>query len=210
MPPQLPDSKRVPPFLEVRQRVRRYRPTDLLPAVARVACHISEPDMVAQWSALSPWGLAALARESIVRGTEHRDPRDVSDDDVLALHNLFNRSYDWRPSGEKDASLGIRIRHAYEQFPYQESDAEELARTWALLQYALPATNVQRLTAADVQTLVGGPLQDVLRATWLLYGDTLASAGVWDEHWWSTADTQSLTTLTSSGSVIARAARGAV
>jgi hypothetical protein len=159
-----------PSFREVRQRVRRYRPSDLLPALARVACRISEPgpDSIARWRQLSPWGLAALARESVVWGTEHRAALTVGDADVHALHNLFNESYDRPPADDKELTLGIVSRHAYEQFPYLESEAEELARTWALLRHALSNTATEHLTPAGVETLVGGPLQEVLRATWLL------------------------------------------
>ncbi len=194
----------MPSFREVRQRVRRYRPTDLLPALASVSCRISDPgpDSLARWRQLSPWGLAALARESVVSGTEHRGALTVNDGDVHALHNLFVRSYDQPPADERDVTLGIVSRHAYEQFPYQESEAEELARTWALLRHALPITATEHLTPADVDALVGGPLQDVLRATWLLYGSTHSGAGLWEPEWWRTDESRLLTTLTSPDRVI--------
>lgn len=197
-----------PSFVEVRQRVRRYRPTDLLPALGRVACRISDPghDSLERWRSLSPWGLAALARESVLRGTEHRDRRLVSDADVQALHDLFNSAYDPPPPGERDVALGIILRHAYEQFLYQESEAQELARTWAILHNALAVTNTEHLTTDDVDTLVGGPLQEVLRATWLLYGSTQAGAGRWHPEWWGTAEARSLTTLTPPTRVISLAA----
>ncbi len=120
----------------------------------------------------------------------------MSDADVQALHDLFNSTYDPGPAGERDVALGIIVRHAYEQFPYQESEAQELGRTWAILHTALAVTETERLTAGGVDTLVGGPLQEVLRATWLLYGSTQADAGRWHPEWWDTAEALSLTTLT--------------
>lgn len=69
----------------------------------------------------------------MVRGNEYRAPRDVTDDDVIRLSNLFTSAYDPPMPRDKDVALGILARHAYEQFLYQESEAEELARSWALL-----------------------------------------------------------------------------
>ncbi len=193
-----------PSFLEVRQRVRRYRPSDLLPAVARVACEISdrEIDSFERWRGVSPWGLALLARESVVRGNEHRPSREVTDSDVLELHDLLNVSHDQAPPSERDRTLGILARAAYEQFPYQESDAEELARTWALLHDAVAETETERLTPSTVDELVGGPLQDVLRAAWLVYGLCRSSSGQWNEAFWSTGEARSLITLTPATRVI--------
>lgn len=193
----------VPSFLEVRQRVRRYRPSDLLPAVARVACDISdrEADSFERWRGASPWGLALLARESVLRATTYRPARRVTDSDVLELLNLLNVAHDKGPQGERDRALGVLARAAYEQFPYQESDAEELARSWALLHDA-NAQAETGLTASDVDELVGGPLKDILRATWLVYGLCRSSGGLWDEAFWSTAEAQELTESTSCNHVL--------
>jgi hypothetical protein len=193
-----------PSFLEVRQRVRRYRPSDFLPAVARVACAVSdrEAGSFERWRGISPWGLALLARESVVRGTEHRSPKTVSDFDVLGLHDLLNASHDRGPADERDRTLGLLARAAYEQFPYQESDAEEVARTWALLHDAVAETGNERLTPSAVDELVGGPLQEVLRATWLLYGASRSFQGQWEEAWWSTDEAQPLTRLTPANRVV--------
>lgn len=129
----------------------------------------------------------------------------MSDGDVRALHDLFSRAYDPRPAGERDVALGILSRHAYEQLPYQESEAEELGRTWALLHNALAVTDTEQLTADGVDRLVGGPLQEVLRATWLLFGSTQVDAGRWHPEWWDTTDARSLTTLTQPARVISLA-----
>ena len=196
-----------PSFTAVRQQVRRFRPSDLIPALAKVACEISDPgpDVLQRWRTLSPWGLAALARESVVRGNEFRNPRAVSDDDVRELHNWFNASYDPGPTGEKDRALGIMARHAYEQFPYQESDGQELARTWALLEYALPHAETLSLDSAALEGLVAGPLKEALRATWLLYGSTQAAEGRWAPTWWQSEAAEAVGSDVSAQSIVALA-----
>lgn len=193
-----------PRFRDVRQAVRAYRPTDLVPALARVACTVSDPeaDSLDRWRRLSPWGLAALARESLLHGTEHRPARRVADEDVHSLHNRFAFAYDPRPRSEQDVVLGILARTAHEQFPYQESDGEELARSYNLLWRALPLADTTLLTPATVNRLVGGPLVEVMRATQLLYGAVQSNRGLWISGWWTTPEANELTAETPAARVL--------
>jgi hypothetical protein len=104
---------------ELRLSVRRCRRTDLLRALGKVARQIRdrEENSMEPWRSLSPWSLAALARESILWCTEHRPAREVTHTDVLLLNDYFVRSHDRDPSDPIDAALGIMTRTAYGQFP---------------------------------------------------------------------------------------------
>jgi hypothetical protein len=69
----MPSSTRPVRFFEVRQAFRRHKPSELLPALARLCCTFGEPPHDAQtFRFINPWGAAVLARESILYGSEFR------------------------------------------------------------------------------------------------------------------------------------------
>jgi len=123
-----------PTFREVAQRVRRYRPSELLPALTAVSASVSFPkdNVILEWRAQAPWTMSALARECIVHGNEYREPRTVTSKDVDDLVKAFTASDDPQPLDMLDQVLGIFTRISYEQFPYQESDQNEISRSYAM------------------------------------------------------------------------------
>jgi hypothetical protein len=169
----LPEPPRYATFIE---QVRRYRPSDLLPRVAAVAADISDRHETSteQWRLLSPWGLAAMARDSMVRGNDHRRPAIVTTERIQELHNLFSNTYD--PPDPASGALEILAQLGYEQFSYQESDGEEVARTYAMFNGALRATST---TAVTPETFLGGTVEDVLTAAMVVYAVARHSSGRW-------------------------------
>lgn len=77
-----------------------------------------------------PWAMAAIARESILYGNEHRHGV-VDERTIPTLVRTFGDTYD--ELGDPSIA-SIMTPLAYEQFPYQESGFEEMARVAALLE----------------------------------------------------------------------------
>lgn len=156
-----------PPYLtryaSVQQKVRAYRPSMLLPALAAYAATpIGDPRSLAD---RAPWAVAALAKESIVRGNEYR-PATVPPDVAERLVHAFNNAFDL-PAGDFDLPE-LMIPIAYEQFPYQETNFTDLARTQALfLETELPSSAGP--SVAQWEDALGVPLGMASQAIFTLF-----------------------------------------
>ena len=107
-------------FAEFRRIVRRFRPSALLPELARLSVLL---DKVSHdhplYRTSPPWAMALAARESILYGNEHRI--DVlRDGDLRVLFNTYNGLHEDDANPEDFDPLKVLVRLAYEQFPYQE------------------------------------------------------------------------------------------
>jgi len=176
-------TRRAIPFSEFRQIVRRHRPSELLPVIASLATAVEGPpyDMdVIRF--MQPWGLATIARESVLHGNEHRKP-GISQDDVTTLMNAHNNIYEEASRPEDHSALSIITRVAYEQFPYQESVFEEISRTHALLIDGLPHIEAEVLTEETWTHVLGAPLPKVVGSTFLLHVAAERNAGWFDPAW---------------------------
>ena len=178
-------------FNEFRQAVRRYRPSDLLPALAVLAIAGDEPPFDARFLASAPpWGIALAARESILWGNEYR--RDtVSADRLRRLFNAHNNIYEDR-GGAASGVLPILTRVVYEQFPYQESIFEEVSRSHALLVDGIGHIDAEVLDNGAWERLLGAPLGQVVGATFFLQVAATKNAGWFDHKWLDHSDMQGI------------------
>src|SRR5947208_1748747 len=105
---------------EFEQRVRRHRPSELVPAIAAITSQMSDDDLRAMRQRLVfPWGLAAAARESLCQGNEYRPPgltpRDI--EEISGAYNALSEPlFDGTDVGRLYAFMA---RISNEQFPYQ-------------------------------------------------------------------------------------------
>jgi hypothetical protein len=155
-------------YAEFAQAVRRYRPSDLLPFLAAHSAErerSSSATAAAEWF---PWSIAAIAKESVLVGSEFRRA-DVDGRGLRRLVDLLNRSSDLLPD-QSAASLLTPIM--YEQFPYQESVYEEMARTHALLVH-----NERDQAAIQWDDLLGIGLDQAIRASHVLHAWAVSNAG---------------------------------
>lgn len=166
-----------PRFANFRQGVRAHRPSELLPAIATIASGMSDEGFDQIWSKLSPWALAAIARESILYGNEHRSA-PVTEKALIQLLNLFNLSFDPDPVNEWDSGTALTSITA-EQFPYQESIYSELARTHLLLLQTTPRDGAL-IQAEHWKELLGAPLDQAIGATFILNVLATTQRGVFD------------------------------
>ena len=146
-------------YREFRESVRRYRPSDLIPALARYSAEAYRDSEWPDPRGNPPWAIAAIARDSILHGNDHRHA-PVDKGTVRKLVGAFNNTYD-----KVDGTAAILTPLAYEQFPYQESRIEELSRAHALFED--PALG----PAPDWSEVFGMPLYEAVRAAFAL--------GVW-------------------------------
>lgn len=115
---------------ELRQAIRQHAPSELLPAIARISSGLREYEFDEEWRLQSPWATAAVARESLMYGTEHR-AKPVTDRSLRRIFNLFNLAENGIPDGD-DLHLMIS-GFIYEQAAYQDTPLYDLARTLLLL-----------------------------------------------------------------------------
>ena len=154
-------------FRDFRQIVRRYRPPDLLPRLAKLACDMGEPPYdVQRLRLISPWAIALVARESILWGNEFRRP-DVTDDALRTVFNAFN-NLDEDVDSSPNVAYSLLTRIAYEQFPYHESLFEEVSRVQAMLVEGLGDIDAEVLSDRAWNELLGASIGHTVGATFLL------------------------------------------
>lgn len=141
------------PYEKFRPAVCAFRPADLLPQVAMVAADVGEvdpEDRTGVWRTLPPWAFAAIGRESLLYGNDHRRGKRVDSAEVRRLVAMFNRTYD---PDEKPDAVALLHQVAYEQFPYQDYELGELARTFLLLT-GIAEAGRRQFTMADMEEVL--------------------------------------------------------
>lgn len=154
--------------------VRRFRPSDLVPALAHHSASAALKRTNGPTSERirrdTPWAISGIARESILYGNEHRS-EGVDSTTIISLVRSFNESFDEL----RELSLaGLITPIAYEQFPYGESEFEELARIYALFEE--PSLGPE----LDWSEIFGVPLKDAVRAVFVLNAWVLHNSGHYD------------------------------
>ena len=150
-----------PGYLMFRQAVRKYRPSDLLPALALAAVRENPnfrgfDDVRDQ----PPWAIAAAARESLLYGTEQFRSNLPNPAIIAKLVQYFAQTYDEVPAQTPASMLTPMFA---EQFPYQETLFEEISRSWALL--GDPAYG----RVFDWRQILGSPLERAIRASIIVF-----------------------------------------
>lgn len=180
-------APRAIPFSEFRQVVRRYPPSQLLPALADLSIARGAQDGgIESMLGSPPWAIATIARESILYGNDYRRAR-VDDDALVALFNAHN-SIDEDLS--QDSAAPFLIRMSYEQFPYQESDYEEVCRSHAMLVEGAREIPTEVLSEGAWIEVLGAPLDQVVGATFFLHAAATLHAGWIDPSWLARDDLQ--------------------
>lgn len=166
-------QRRAPSYLEFRQAVRKYRPSDLLPAVARFSAHVDLANggyRVRSDGSDLPWVVSAIARDSLLHGNEHRSGT-VSDSTVAELYRIYNQTDD-TSAAPTLSQLVTPLLH--EQSVYGESPFEELARIFALLEEPTLGP------VFDWRSILGLELHDAVRAALVLRVWVAQNGGTYD------------------------------
>ena len=169
------------PYSDVIRAVQRYRPTNLIPFLAAHSAereHTLGPSEVGQWF---PWAISGIAKESVLTGDEFRRPT-IDASGLALLVKLFNGN-DYLGPGRSAASMLAPI--FYEQFPYQESVFEEMARTHALLVESEP--DQAKIPWEDA---LGLSLDQAMRASHVLHSWAIQDRGRHDKRVFYRTDMQ--------------------
>lgn len=177
--------ERVVAWEEFVQRVRRYRTSELLAAIAKTNIAVAPNGMwdVDGTTPLFPWALAIAARESLRAGNEHRRS-GVTVNDLIEIGASYHNLYD--PVIDDGDALACLVRIAYEQFPFQEALFFGVARSRLLFERATPET-VRRLRLIDASfwpKTIGLPLETLFAAGMLFGVGALKNEGTFDLGWY--------------------------
>ncbi|MGJ3403985.1 hypothetical protein [Glutamicibacter sp. Je.9.36] len=168
--------KKYPSWNDVVHAVRRYRPSDFLPALALAAYSLQGKPFSSMRKYYNQWAIAALARESILYGTEDRD-REVT---VQAINRtLFTFDQADFSQGIKGKPLYLAMgSFLYEQYKFQLSSEHEIARTYLL--FCDPELQVDRSKAPDRDwsQVFDMPLEERLESIRLIEAATFLHHGI--------------------------------
>ncbi|HUP68582.1 MAG TPA: hypothetical protein VM142_02085 [Acidimicrobiales bacterium] len=165
------------------QRVRRHRPSELLPAIAAAAIEMRDRELWMRSRVLVPWALGLAAKEAIVSGNEHR-PGGVTRKDIVQICEAVAKIRDpLGTSADTGSVASFMTRVSHEQFPFQMSPFEEIARTQALYVDALAAAPTKRLTPALLSSALGSDPTDFAGVGFLLAVGAQLNSGYFDLRW---------------------------
>lgn len=171
-------------YEEFVQRVRRHRPSDLLPAIASTALQFSDP---AAWTAeriRTPWALAGAAKASIVAGNEDR-PAGVTERDIIEICAAYNALEDPLTCDADNLSGTVgafMVRLSHEQFLPQQSLFEEISRLSALF-HCVDTLDTEILNSALIEQLLGCTLTQFVQSGFVIATGATKSAGFFDPNW---------------------------
>lgn len=119
-----------PEWSAVRYAVRRHKPSELLPALAKESYKLGDRPFDPDNTIYCQWSFAGLARESMQYGTELRSipVTPIAMARMLYLYQVAD-SLEGVPQEEKYLMVGS---YQYEQYKFQISTFSEIARTYLL------------------------------------------------------------------------------
>jgi hypothetical protein len=180
----VPASTRYQDFIAA---ARRHSPAALLPALAEVSAkqfdgggYRLHPDDV-----IFPWVIAAAARENIAYSNPYRSGGAVTTKDLGRLRNIFANLHDpfVDAVGQPGALDSLIVRVVFEQFPYQHSRYEDMSRILLLFDRDYNGQGCQVLSTSAWTTLLGLPLEDFMRAAFLILVGGHNNGGWFDPAW---------------------------
>lgn len=166
-----------------KNEVRRFNRTALLEAVAAKSIVLRDRATL-EWQPTLPWALAAIVRASILYGNAYRStiPRET---DLVRCCLLYqnitpHETFSGSPLG---TPLSILTRIAYEQFPYQESPAEEVARADAFFNGYSGRKSLEVISEQTLRELLGASVTEAVGVGLLLHGGAYVNGGYYDPGW---------------------------
>ena len=169
--------------------VRRFAPSKLVPLVAALApdCAFNQQNY-AENSLVTPWGLADIARVSLVFGTEHRHTEPTPQDllKCLEMHNALGHRGLTAKDPDPDAAANTLLQLAFYQFPHQRSHSIGHGRSIALFeQTPFPAHRgrPEVMHPGWVEELLGCSLADYIGVTQLLAAAAKPNNGRFNPAW---------------------------
>jgi len=165
-------------------RVRRHRPSALLPRIAEFASTRQESETwfrPGQRGIGTPWALAEIARVSIAYGNEHR--QDANSPDVVACNLAYNDLDDPElVEGYQGPLAGFFLRMS-EQLEYQLPALHEMSRSVSLLAHTTPTRLPKVIRPGWDRELFGTDLISFIAAGEMLHTATRPNSGRFNPKW---------------------------
>jgi hypothetical protein len=163
--------------------VRRFNQEGLLTAAAQQALALADNASQPGYARTPPWVLAAIVKASICHGNPHRSTTVRPHDLVIACHMHDNPSPRELTRPEFNSAFAILARTAYEQFPYQESVFENMARPQAFFDDYSGRKTLEVINKTTLAELIGAPLNTALGVAILLHTSAYINKGFFEPAW---------------------------
>ena len=184
---QIPDEEFI-------SRVRRHKPSSLVPWIAEVGAQYTEIGswLKGDYMRFTPWALADIARVSLVMGNEFR--RDATREDLLHCAAAYVALGDPElGSGQPGATEGFLLRMGHEQLPLQQSIHGEIARTAALFEQTTPASNLKVIQPGWDEELLGCSLSQYVGTGFVVYAVAKGQRGRFSTDWFDQPGLEKIT-----------------
>ncbi|MGA5454576.1 hypothetical protein ACPCVO_49285 [Streptomyces umbrinus] len=172
-------------------RVRRHRPSALLPLIAQTSATyaLESSWLQSPYRKYTPWAPADAARMSLAYGNEYRQGAD--DADLLRILDMYVRLEDhFLRETDEDALGRWLLRASGEQVTYQEPVFQDLARTAAMLTQTAGTRQARCLRPGWEEELLGARLSQYVGIAQLLWASALSCDGRCDPNSLTTPGTQ--------------------
>jgi hypothetical protein len=170
-------------YREFSDYVRRFNPEVLLTAVAQRAASLPEDAGEIAYRQTPPWALAGMVKASICYGNAYRStpirPRDI----LIGWHMYNNLVTRELHQPRLNSAFSILARIAYEQFPYQESVFEELARPELFFADYSGRKQLEVISEESLTELLGAPIRTAVAVALILYTSAQTNVGFFDPAW---------------------------
>lgn len=177
------------------RRVLRYRPSSLVPWIARVGAQYSAHGswLTGDYMRFNPWALSDIARVSLVGGSEFL--HDASQNDLLQCAEAYRNLLDPELSPDDPAAVaGFLLRIGYEQLPFGLSLKGEIARNIAIFEQTQPSRPLTVIQPGWDQELLGCSLSQYAGIGFCIYAVASQQQGRFSAHWLNDPELQFLTT----------------
>lgn len=160
--------------------VKVYRNLDLIKAFTRLPTEWADKDTkFEQWRILSPWAAMSIIQESILRSNMQRPERKISEENLKTLGLVYNTVYEKQPRNDPHPALRMLVRISNQQFGFQESDYQEIARTIALFEFMDSQHGVE-LNNLFISTMGVTPTSYV-NSLLFIWSSVRANSGIWSD-----------------------------
>jgi hypothetical protein len=166
------------------QRVLRYKPSSLVPWIARVGAQYSDIGswLKGDYMRFNPWALADIARVSLVLGGEFR--HNATRNDLLLCAEAYRNLADPELGSDSPGSIeGFLMRVAHEQLPFQQSLKGEIIRNVALFEQTVPSSDLKVIKPGWDQDLLGCTLSQFAGMGFVVYAVAKQHHGRFATHW---------------------------